>query len=72
MTMANYQRIMPAVLGGFPMRGASANLGNVDKHVMVIAITTPTALTPTLHLLQLVLGSEATQVVHKVRLQRHG
>ena len=55
-----------------PMRGASANLGNVDKHVMVIAMTTPTAPTPTLRLLQLVLGSEATQVVHKVWLQRHG
>ena len=51
-------------------RGGS-NLGNIDKHVMVIVLTTPTAPTPTLRLLQLVLGSEATQVVHKVRLQRH-
>ena len=52
-------------------RGGGSNLGNIDKHVMVIVLTTPTAPTPTLRLLQLVLGSEATQVVHKVRLQRH-
>jgi hypothetical protein len=33
--MANYQKLIPAVLGGFPMRGASSNLGNIDKHIVV-------------------------------------